>query len=194
MLAFDFRFGTQDQPVTEVTWEDAVSFCLWLTRRERARELLPPGAIYRLPSLAEWKAAAWVHPSGSAEFSNFSWGKSGPPPGDYANVDETAGLLGSGRAGRLLPVKSLRANDLGFFDLVGNAAEWCLDVPLAADNERIYCGGSWSGGSHEELQGGGVRKALVSSVRADVGFRLALDFKQPGKASFQLPLKAASGP
>ena len=182
--------GNPNHPVTGVTWADAVSFCLWLTQRERARDLLPPEAIYRLPALAEWRAAFRDRPSGTAAPSGYPWGNSWPPPGDYANVDRTNGLPESGRPGRLLPVKSLRANALGFFDLVGNAAEWCRDVRPETDTERTHCGGSWTSSRSEDLQDGGACGIPATAVRADVGFRLSLDLRPPGKLSFQQTLKA----
>jgi formylglycine-generating enzyme required for sulfatase activity len=40
---------TDSHPVVNVTWNDAVKFCEWLSRKE--------GAIYRLPTEAEWEYA-----------------------------------------------------------------------------------------------------------------------------------------
>jgi formylglycine-generating enzyme required for sulfatase activity len=177
--------GGLAEPVTGVTWQDAVSFCLWLTQRERARDLLPPGAVYRLPALAEWRAAVWDQASGTASGSDYPWGASWPPPGDHANVNRTGGLSRPGGSGHLLPVKSLRPNARGFFDLVGNAAEWCQDVRPAAPAERVYCGGSWSSNTPEDLRAGNGQRISIAAVRADLGFRLALDFRPTEKISFQ---------
>ena len=40
---------TDDHPVVNVTWNDAVAFCRWLSRKE--------GKTYRLPTEAEWEYA-----------------------------------------------------------------------------------------------------------------------------------------
>lgn len=182
--------GGLDRPVTGVKWEEAVSFCLWLTQRERARDLLPPRAIYRLPTLAEWSAAAWNQPVGSAMPSAFPWGKSWPPPGDQANVAGPTALPGPAWPGGLLPVKSLRANALGFFDLVGNAAEWCRDVRLSATGERIHCGGSFLSSAPEDLRDGGACGIPANDRRPDLGFRLSLELTHADRVSYRTPSTA----
>ena len=39
----------EDEPVLNVSWNDAVAFCAWLSKKE--------GATYRLPTEAEWEYA-----------------------------------------------------------------------------------------------------------------------------------------
>ena len=46
---------TDDHPVLNVTWNDAVAFCQWLSRQE--------GKTYRLPTEAEWEYAGWPAPT-----------------------------------------------------------------------------------------------------------------------------------
>src|SRR5688572_4706789 len=47
-----------DTPAVNVTWDDAVAFCSWLTDQERAAKQLQPTQSYRLPTDAEWSLAA----------------------------------------------------------------------------------------------------------------------------------------
>ena len=48
----------QDHPVVNVSREDAMAFCDWLTQRERKLERIAQGHIYRLPTDLEWSQMA----------------------------------------------------------------------------------------------------------------------------------------
>ncbi|MBL8025677.1 MAG: SUMF1/EgtB/PvdO family nonheme iron enzyme [Fibrobacteres bacterium] len=86
-------------PVTGVSWDDAVSYCNWL------------GEGYRLPTEAEWEYAAR---GGSG--SEYFWGDNKDSASFYAVIVE-----------RLSEVKTLRPNQYGLYDMLGNAWEWCQD-------------------------------------------------------------------
>ena len=58
----DHGWGRGDQPVIDVSWEDAKAFVAWLTQKT--------GRNYRLPSEAEWEYAARAGTT-----STFWWGK-----------------------------------------------------------------------------------------------------------------------
>ena len=124
-----------DLPVTSVSWKEAQAFCLELSRRE--------GATYRLPTEAEWEYACRAgadSPAGAAELGSVAW---------YADNSE----------GTTHPVGSKKPNAWGLHDLLGNVAEWTLDVygPYprveededpkgpAAGSTRVVRGGSWRG-------------------------------------------------
>jgi len=68
----------QDHPVVAVSWNDAVTFCDWLSHKE--------GRHYRLPSEAEWEYACRA---GSQ--SIYPWGNDPDDGRQYANLaDNTA--------------------------------------------------------------------------------------------------------
>jgi formylglycine-generating enzyme required for sulfatase activity len=60
-------FDDPEQPVVSVSWHDAAAYCRWLTRES--------GRTYRLPSEAEWEAAALA----GGEERLYPWGDAPPP-------------------------------------------------------------------------------------------------------------------
>jgi formylglycine-generating enzyme required for sulfatase activity len=131
-----FYAATDDCPVLAVTWYDAAEYCNWLSEKEgiTADQLcylpnadgkyaggmkLAPDYLrrtgYRLPSEAEWEYACRA---GAATL--FSFGETVELSDRYAWFSGNAGL-GSH------PVGTLRPNDLGLFDMHGNAWEWAQD-------------------------------------------------------------------
>ena len=87
-------------PVINVSWDDAQTFCAWLTKREHEEGKLGAQDSYRLPSDHEWSCAvgigeledAFIRPvekSGNLA-GVFPWGRAWPPPvgfGNYAGED-----------------------------------------------------------------------------------------------------------
>jgi serine/threonine protein kinase/formylglycine-generating enzyme required for sulfatase activity len=136
---------SRDCPVNSVTWYEAAAYCNWLSAQERiamdqwcylpkeAGEYEPgmkmaPNYLqrtgYRLPTEAEWEYACRA----GAETA-FSFGEAEDLLGKYAwSLNSPGGSR---------PVGVLRPNDLGLFDMHGNACEWCQDRYGALDdNER----------------------------------------------------------
>jgi formylglycine-generating enzyme required for sulfatase activity len=160
-----------DYPATNVTWDDAVAFCEWLTQRERSA--LPTqtgGYIYRLPTDAEWSVMAGVSEEdgntpaarGSAGVVHYAWGSTWPPPagagnfaGEEAEVDQTEpnNFIAGYRDGypRLAPVGKFTPNPFGLHDLAGNVMEWCDDWFDARHFGRVARGGSWLNGDPQTL-------------------------------------------
>jgi formylglycine-generating enzyme required for sulfatase activity len=134
-----------DQPVVQVTWEQAARYCNWLSEQqqlppfyiiagETVTGINPDSTGYRLPTEAEWEWAARV--AGDANsLLRFPWGAELPPPANHGNyADISAGAF----LGRVLsdyndgfmssaPVASFAANANGFYDMGGNVAEWVHD-------------------------------------------------------------------
>jgi formylglycine-generating enzyme required for sulfatase activity len=98
-----------DEPVTFVTWQQAVDFCQWLSKKE--------GKPYRLPTEAEWEYACRA--STTTAFAT----------GDQLTSEQAN--LGKARDGKspqgAVKVGSYPANGWGLCDLHGNVAEWCAD-------------------------------------------------------------------
>ncbi len=116
----DFFMGRGRNPVTMVSWEDAMNFALWLSRQL--------GLPFRLPTQDEWEFAArergknTVYPGFSpVRAEDYAW---------FANN----GMLYPRRVGLKLP------NGLGIYDMAGNVLEWCMDD--YSPGEKILKGGN----------------------------------------------------
>jgi formylglycine-generating enzyme required for sulfatase activity len=190
---------TGEHPVNTVTWYEVAGYCNWLSEQEGippaewCYEQNPqkkygegmgvrPGFLrksgYRLPTEAEWEFAC----------------RAGAITGRYHG--QTEELLGEyawySRDTSMLPVGTLKPNDLGLFDMLGNVEQWCQTIaipypplgprPFVVDEEgtgevrdhpnRIVRGGCFS------LPGPLVRCAYRNSFSAatyfnQVGFRVA---------------------
>ena len=164
-------FKTAKHPVVNVSWNDAVSFCQALTKKESKQ-----GWKFVLPTEAQWEYACRA---GST--TSYSWG-------DEINP-KRANYKGSGLE-KAMRVGSYQANPWGFFDMHGNVWEWCRDwigpypkgltvdpVGAGSGSSRVYRGGSWDRGDD---RGGNTLKSIYrgryspKGKMKSVGFRVAL--------------------
>ena len=128
---------TDRHPVTNVSRNDAQEYVSWLSRTT--------GATYRLPTEAEWEAAA----AGSQRGCD-TW---------------RTGNVGT------CPVGSYGPNAAGLSDMVGNLWEWTEDCEREC-YLGILRGGSWFSW-HGDLHPG-MRSARNSDTRYNaIGFRVA---------------------
>src|SRR6185436_7487210 len=128
------KFGIakeDNDPVTFVTWQQAVEFCKWLSKKE--------GKTYRLPTEAEWEYACRA---GTTTLYH---------TGDTLAKEQAN--LGEGQETR--PVGSYKANAWGLFDMHGNVAEWCADWygPYEASEQTDPLGRA--DGDFRVIRGGG---------------------------------------
>jgi len=187
-----------DHAVCGVSWEDAQSFCKWLTDSERKAGRIPVGARYRLPRDEEWsKAVGLQQESGSTPRARnmkiknvYPWGPNFPPPvrsGNYAGSEASNAdwpdfykTIDGYRDldARVAAVGSYAANEFGVYDLGGNVWEWCEDwIDPATRKHRVKRGGCWShhvSPSYTLLSS--FRRGGQPSARAtSTGFRAVLD-------------------
>jgi formylglycine-generating enzyme required for sulfatase activity len=116
---------TDDHPVLNVTWNDAVAFCGWLSRKE--------GQTYRLPSEAEWEYACragtttrYFHGNDPAGLPKFARLINALSDKEYANVQDQVHFLKPGES-LTAKVGSYQPNPWGLFDMTGNVWEWTSD-------------------------------------------------------------------
>jgi len=162
-----------DHPAVNVSWEDAVRFCRWLTSKEHESGKLPLGAKYRLPTSREWSLAAGLSGDGAEakKSRSFPWGDDWPPP---LNAGNYAQDLGVDSFQSTAPVGSFPANSNGLFDLGGNVWEWCSDNYESAIDFHILRGASWRMRNASDLLLAN-RIGNLSGLRIPVyGFRVAL--------------------
>jgi formylglycine-generating enzyme required for sulfatase activity len=110
-------------PVVNVSWNDAVAFCKWLSRVE--------GRDYRLPTEAEWEYGCRA-----ASSREFTFGDDAEQLVGFGNVADASfktklptatsvrsndGSIFTSRVG------SYRSNEFGLHDMHGNVNEWCSD-------------------------------------------------------------------
>ena len=140
---------TEDHPVVNVCWDDAKSFCAWLTTSERVAEKLPAGWAYRLPSDHEWSCAIGIGGQEDASASprrkdkiveGYPWGDAMPPPQGFGNY---ASSLTVDNFEHTSPVGIFPADRNGLYDLSGNVWQWCEDWYDTSLGVRVLRGAAW---------------------------------------------------
>ena len=193
----------QDQPVVDVTWNQAVAYLNWLSQQEDLEPFYqkqgdgyvtvsPPTNGYRLPTEAEWAFIA--RQAGDQEIQRYPWSGGFPPRSVVANLgDESARTI----LPRVIqgyndtfpvtsPVGHFPANRAGLYDIGGNASEWCHDY-YSAYTGRLTEDTDPLGppvGTHRVIRGSNWRDATLAETRLsyrayhkearnNVGFRIA---------------------
>jgi formylglycine-generating enzyme required for sulfatase activity len=112
---FEAEANTDNRPVENVSWLDAIEFCNRLSQRT--------GRTYTLPSEAQWEYACRA-----GSITPFHFGATITPElanydGNFTYADGPKGVYRE----QTTPVGMLPANAWGLHDMHGNVYEWCLD-------------------------------------------------------------------
>jgi formylglycine-generating enzyme required for sulfatase activity len=168
--ASDSNWGRGNQPVINVSWDDANEYTAWLSRIT--------GKEYRLLTEAEWEYAA----RGGATTA-YSWGD------EIGKGNANCKDCGSRWDGKqTAPVGSFKANAFGLYDMHGNVFEWVEDrwhdsyedAPVDGSpwlqnqdaSARVVRSGSWY--YDPQLLRSAFRIGFTTDVRDyNLGFRLA---------------------
>jgi hypothetical protein len=119
--------SADDEPVTNISWNNADGYCQWLSKKS--------GLLYRLPTEAEWEYACRA--GGTGEYSLDLNGSEVTEKNlnEYAIYDTE----------KTMPVKQRKPNFYGLYDMHGNVREWCQDYYDDETNiNRVVRGGSWN--------------------------------------------------
>ena len=144
-------------PMHNVNWFEAVEYCNWLSEKHGLNKVYTINKSevswnlsangYRLPTEAEWEYAA----RGGKLSKGYRYSGSN-------NIDEVAWYDGTTKFKGPAKIGTLKANELGIFDMSGNVWEWCNDYFTAnyysnsakenpagpqANAYRSLRGGSW---------------------------------------------------
>ncbi len=156
---------TDEHPVVNVSWNDAMAFCKWLSKKV--------GTVFILPTESQWEYAcragtttAWYCGDSEGTLDEYGWS-----------------LRNSGH--KTHPVGQLKPNGWSLHDMYGNVWEWCADHCTTDSNSqsppndlsgpakdwKYFRGGSWD--HHAAYCRSAYRNNGVSQGRdVRIGFRL----------------------
>ena len=161
----DKNWGRGRRPVINVSWDDAKTYCRWLTEQS--------GRAYRLPSEAEWEYACRAGTKTPFHFADIISADQANFDGNYPYNRSAKGKYRK----RTEPVGSFAPNAFGLYDMHGNVWEWCQD-----NWHENYQGGPDDGSPWEEgksvlrvLRGGAWDDGAAGARSAARDFNLPVD-------------------
>jgi formylglycine-generating enzyme required for sulfatase activity len=117
--------GADDDAVNNVTWDQAVAFCEWLSKKENK--------TYRLPTEAEWEFACRAgtttlfNTGDKLPDGSHSWPTDTGLRDRFFPDDALPSEYQPKTTKLSLKVAQHAANEWGLFDMHGNVSEWCAD-------------------------------------------------------------------
>ena len=176
-----------NDPVVNVSWNDAHAYAEWLSKRTGKHYRLPTEAEYEYAERAGTTTAYWWGDGAPAQkVENLTGsGDRSPAHRSWANAFKNYSDNYWGPA----PVMSFLPNGFGLYDISGNVSEWVADcwhenyVRAPTDGsawvnpgcaERVIRGGSW--GSAPDQDRSSFRMGAAADSRSGrVGFRVVRD-------------------
>ena len=174
-----------DLPVNNVLWEEADAFVKRLSQMT--------GYTFHLPTEAEWEFAA----RGGKKSKGYLYAGSD-------DVDEVA-WYANNSGGTTHAVGTKKPNELGIYDMSGNAWEWCSDwlAPYSAEAQvnpigpatgeyHVYHGGGWNHGQRY-ARSSHRRTTTQGYIKTALGLRVAIREKiEPEAVDLGLSVKWAN--
>lgn len=165
----DRNFSQPLQPVSGVTWFDAVKYCNYLTNKI--------GEKCSLPTEAEWEYACRAGTDTDWHFGN------------NVMLFKQYGWCSRNSKGSTQPTGFKKPNNWGLYDMHGNVWEWCQDVynedyyressptnPYfnGEGSERVMRGGSYFSSSERTCSSFFRERLRPDSTARSVGFRIVV--------------------
>ena len=172
-------------PANKVSWENAVLFCNWLSKKEglvpcyveqgnsslgnRTWQLDPTATGYRLPTVKEWEVACLAGESDATSLAAEPWVTR------YAHFNSKEQFA----TGLHFP------NAWGLFDMLGNVAELC-GMPEASDTTpQVTCRGGDAGADF--ITSGPTATVGFNSPHGFAGFRVCREITWPTSPELKAP-------
>ena len=169
------------KPVGNISWNDANAYLKWLSSET--------GKNFRLPTEAEWEFAA----RGGIKTKGYKYAGGN-------NADDVCwDAVNSGKRGHTIGTKL--PNELGIYDMTGNAKEWCSDwyaetydrispesnpVGPEMGKNKVIRGGSWSS-TEAGMKVTYRNQAYPHNSALDFGFRPSMTDEEAVKKAQEPP-------
>jgi len=105
--SYSFKFPRENYPVVNLSWDDGISYCDWLTNKSNDFK-------YTLPSSKIWEKIAKLNKFETSKLDDYIWHKKNT---------KTINRVGMKKAGLL-----------GIHDMYGNIHEWCSNKKIRGNS------------------------------------------------------------